>query len=50
MKKQLKKLLDSEGWFRSGDVGCVDEDGFVYIKDRIKDIVIRGGENIACLR
>ena len=41
--------LDSKGWFRSGDVGCLDEDGFLYIKDRIKDIVIRGGENIACL-
>ena len=44
-----KEAMDSEGWFRSGDVGCVDEDGFVFIKDRIKDIVIRGGENIACL-
>ena len=43
------EALDSEGWFRSGDVGCLDEDGFLYIKDRIKDIVIRGGENIACL-
>ena len=43
------EVLDSEGWFRSGDVGCLDEEGFLYIKDRIKDIVIRGGENIACL-
>jgi len=43
------EALDSKGWFRSGDVGCLDEDGFLYIKDRIKDIVIRGGENIACL-
>ena len=30
-------------------MGIIDEDGFLYIKDRIKDIVIRGGENIACL-
>ena len=43
------EALDSKGWFRSGDVGCLDEDGFLYIIDRIKDIVIRGGENIACL-
>ena len=44
-----KESLSSDGWFRSGDVGYLDEDGFLFIKDRIKDIVIRGGENIACL-
>ncbi|GIT62242.1 MAG: hypothetical protein Ct9H300mP20_20690 [Gammaproteobacteria bacterium] len=49
MKKRQKNLLNSDGWFRSGDVGYLDEDGFLFIKDRIKDIVIRGGENIACL-
>ena len=43
------EVLDSEGWFRSGDIGLLDEDDFLYIKDRKKDIVIRGGENIACL-
>lgn len=35
-------------WFRTGDVACFDADGFVYIVDRIKDLVIRGGENIGC--
>ena len=35
------------GWIRSGDIGRVDEDGFVYIVDRAKDIIIRGGENIS---
>jgi len=38
----------SDGWVRSGDIGYVDEEGFVYITDRKKDIVIRGGENISC--
>tara|TARA_B100000427_G_scaffold6540_1_gene6092 strand:- start:5091 stop:6806 length:1716 start_codon:yes stop_codon:yes gene_type:complete len=48
-EEATNEALDSEGWFRTGDVGCIDEHGFLFIKDRIKDIVIRGGENIACL-
>ena len=37
-----------DGWFYSGDIGMLDELGFLIIMDRAKDIVIRGGENIGC--
>ena len=36
------------GWFKTGDIGRVDEDGFVTIEDRKKDMVLRGGENVYC--
>jgi fatty-acyl-CoA synthase len=35
-----------DGWFRSGDLGRVDDDGWAYIIDRVKDVIISGGENI----
>ncbi len=37
-----------DGWLRSGDLGRIDEDGFVYVEDRAKDMILRGGENIYC--
>jgi fatty-acyl-CoA synthase len=40
------KTIDSAGWLRSGDLGAMDEQGYVRITGRLKDMIIRGGENI----
>jgi len=40
------QVLDAEGWFYTGDVGYVGEDGYLRLVDRQKDLIIRGGENI----
>lgn len=37
-----------DGWFNTGDIGFIDEDGFVTLVDRAKDMVLRGGENVYC--
>ena len=37
-----------DGWLRTGDLGRLDDEGFVYIEDRAKDMVLRGGENVYC--
>ena len=37
-----------DGWFHTGDIATIDEDGFVFIVDRAKDMVLRGGENVYC--
>jgi len=38
----------TDGWFHTGDVGRIDQEGFIYLVDRLKDMIIRGGENIYC--
>jgi long-chain acyl-CoA synthetase len=42
------ETVDADGWLHSGDLGHLSEDGYLFIDGRSKDVVIRGGENIAC--
>lgn len=47
-KPQETEAAFGGGWYRTGDIVTMDEEGFIYVKDRIKDMLIRGGENIYC--
>lgn len=40
------ECITEDGWFRTGDIGRVDEDGYIFVEDRLKDMIISGGENI----
>jgi acyl-CoA synthetase (AMP-forming)/AMP-acid ligase II len=41
-------VVDAAGWLHTGDIGRIDDEGYLFIEGRIKDVIIRGGENIAC--
>lgn len=51
-----KKVIDDEGWFATKDAGWLDDEGFLFVKGRLDDVIVRGGENISpgeieeCLR
>jgi long-chain acyl-CoA synthetase len=44
--EQTKSTIDERGWLHTGDAGYVDSDGYVFLTDRIKDMVVSGGENV----
>jgi long-chain acyl-CoA synthetase len=46
MPEETAKSIDADGWFRSGDAGYFDADGYLYIHDRVKDMIVSGGENV----
>ena len=47
MPEQTARCIDANGWLHSGDIGHMDADGYYYITGRLKDLIIRGGENIS---
>lgn len=44
----IEQPIDVDGWYHTGNLGRIDAEGFLYVTVRLKDMVIRGGENISC--
>lgn len=47
LPEETAKTITAQGWLRTGDLGHMDQDGFVFVTGRIKELIIKGGENIA---
>ena len=48
-KPEATAAAVQDGWLHTGDIGHLSEDGYVYVTDRAKDMIIRGGENVYCV-
>ena len=46
LPEETAKAITADGWFRTGDAGYLDDDGYLYIHDRVKDMIVSGGENV----
>ena len=46
MPEETAKAITADGWFQTGDAGYLDADGYLYIHDRVKDMIVSGGENV----
>ena len=45
--EETAKTITNDGWLRTGDLGRMDKDGFVFVTGKVKELIIKGGENIA---